>query len=57
MERHVDSGRDSGGGDDLAVLDDSAFSGDGAETAKVIAHIPVAGGRDAVEDSGGSQEL
>ena len=50
-ERHVDPGRDAGGGDHLALLDDAARDRRGAVLGERVEHEPVRGRLEAVEDA------
>jgi uncharacterized protein YbjT (DUF2867 family) len=55
-QRHVDTRRDSRGGDDLALLDDALERGLGAERAQLIEEQPMRSRAQALEDTGGAQQ-
>src|SRR6266516_5742966 len=55
VERHVDAGRDAGGGDDLAGIDEACLGSDldvAAQLAEVVERAPVRRRRATVEQSG-----
>ena len=55
-ECHVDPGRDSGGGDDLALADVTFGYVGGAVLVEPGARVPVGGGFESLQDAGGAED-